>query len=232
MIELPPSLYESSNFKHFFMVHDRLKNIATIRVSGVANIDSTTYPFLMWFEKITTTDNNAVSDLPLEYLAPTEDEPIAPEMTGIPSRICLLNQCVYFDGERIYIEDPARRGSRSIAIPTNPAQFVVDILRLKLETYAYFATIINADCITSSHARKYRDYFMYVSEEVKVGDNPTFFPNLLIFPTSQIHKTLCEYGAVATPYGVITSDEVVPLFRLVGKPKVKIQHIAIKCVLP
>lgn len=232
MTEQQTSLYESSNFKHFFLVHDRLKNIATIHVSGVLDVSSEKYPFLKWFDKITTDNADAVSDLPMEYLAPVEEEPRAVEMEGIPSRVCLLNKCVYFDGERIYIEEPSRRGSRSIAIPTDPAQFIADVLRMKLDTYAYFATIVIADCLTTTHARKYRDYFLYVSEEVKAEAKPTFFPSLLIIAPSGIHQALRDHGATETPYGMITSEEIVPLFRLVGKPKVKLQHIAIKCVLP
>lgn len=300
-----PSVSETSNFKDFFIAHDRLKNIATLHVTGVDHLTSSEYPFLTWFDKITTDNWSAKSDLPIFYTGFRDNE--VPEhfvtlpagakvdqihitsklfaevsdvvswlsrhyemcpfnlvnlhlaegsapadiiawchamgvltdihymkyegTTGVPEHVQVLNRHLYFNGEAIFVEDPKYRGEQ-IAIPASPRVFVREVLRAKLDAYGRYAATINGDCHMSSHARKYRDYFLYVAEEVELIPNPTFFPNIVLFPTSAICQAMRDVDrAVITPYGVITSahDPVHPLFRLVGKPRVKIQHIPIKC---
>lgn len=149
--------------------------------------------------------------------------------TGVPARVEVLNSQLYFDGQYVYTEDPKYRGAK-IEIPTSPAKFVQQVLEHKIKAYDRYVSMINADCFMSHFARKYHDYFRYIVDEIEIGSNPSFFPNIIVYPSSRICKAIIDIDkGLLTPYGVlIPGEQVKPLFRLVNKPRIKLQYIPIK----
>lgn len=110
------------------------------------------------------------------------------------------------------------------------SDFLVKMLRAKLDTYVYYMKKIKTSCerITGNR-NKYFDYFTYVSENVIINKDFSFIPRFMLKPFAVFYERLAEEGFVDTPYGLIRADvgAPVPIITLHGKPQLKIEHIPV-----
>ena len=90
-------------------------------------------------------------------------------------------------------------------------------LKAKKELYArYVQRLSNAN---SEATIAYRDYFDYVSKNLKINDNYNFIPNLLLSPEHKPYEKLQKFGWVPTRLGMIKNPThetrtIIPPFEI------------------